>query len=291
MHFPLSTLHFTLRLMTLLQALFLGTLQGITEFLPVSSSGHLVLAELLFNISIDPKDMQGLNTLLHAGTLLALLIVYAESWINLMMAPFRKDEKHSAMLVLLVIATIPGALAGFFMEDIIALHLQSLLSLGLAFGVTGLILLLGEFTPHKKQSLRHRLLHPTQSEPRTLTTRSVFFVGFAQALALVPGLSRSGLTISAGRMMGLDRKDALDFSFLMAVPIIAGASVLAVLDIFTGQLILPSLQIISVAVATSFVSSCIAIIFLRKFVIGRSLAWFAPYLFVISAVTIFLAIE
>jgi undecaprenyl-diphosphatase len=277
--------------MTLLQALFLGTLQGITEFLPISSSGHLVLAELLFDVHIDPKNMQGLNTLLHAGTLLALLLVYAESWINLFMAPLRNDQNRTAKLVLLVIATIPGALAGFFLEDFIANHFQILLCIGLAFGVTGLVLILGEFCPHKQQSLLHRILHPTQSEPRKLTTRSVFFIGFAQAAALIPGLSRSGLTISAGRMMGLDRKDALDFSFLMAVPIIAGASALAVLDIFTGELILPSLQITVVAVATSFASSFFAIIFLRKFVISRSLAWFAPYLFIISAITIFLSFE
>lgn len=279
----------TLKLMTLLQAFFLGTLQGITEFLPVSSSGHLVLAELLFNVHIDPKDMQGLNTLLHAGTLLALLLVYAKTWIDLAMAPIRNDERNSTKLVLLVIATIPGALSGFFLEDFIALHFQSLLCIGVAFAVTGLVLVLGEMHKHKHHKLLHRLLHPTQSEPRKLTTRSVFFIGFAQAAALVPGLSRSGLTISAGRMMGLDRKDALDFSFLMAVPIIAGASVLALLDLFTGELTLPSSQIITVAIATSFVSSFFAIIFLRKFVISRSLAWFTPYLFALSAITIILS--
>ncbi|MDP6561434.1 MAG: undecaprenyl-diphosphate phosphatase [Candidatus Peribacteraceae bacterium] len=277
--------------MTLLQALFLGILQGLTEFLPISSSGHLVLAELLLNIHIAPQDMQGLNTLLHAGTLLALLIIYSETWIAFAKAPFNNDKHHTTKLVLLVIATIPGAITGFLLEDWIANHFQILICVGLAFGVTGLILLLGECCPSNKQSVWHRLLHPTESEPRKLTTRSSFFIGFAQALALIPGLSRSGLTISAGRMMGLERKDALDFSFLMAVPIIAGASVLAVLDLLTGELKLPSLQITTVAVATSFISSFVAIIFLRKFVVSRSLAWFTPYLFVVSAITIFLSLQ
>ena len=272
-----------------MHALFLGLLQGITEFLPISSSGHLVLAELLFNIHVAPKDMQGLNTLLHTGTLLALLLVYAQTWIAFARAPFINDEQHSIKLVLLVIATIPGALAGFFLEDWIAINVQSLLSIGLAFAVTAMILLLGEYSPHKTQSVWHKLLHPSESEPSKLTTRSVFFIGCTQALALIPGLSRSGLTISAGRMMGLDRKDALDLSFLMAVPIIAGASTLAVLDLFTGDLILPSLQITSVAVATSFISSFASIIFLRKFVISRSLAWFVPYLFILSIITIILS--
>lgn len=275
--------------MTIAQALFLGLLQGITEFLPISSSGHLVLAELLLHIHIDPKDMQGINTLLHAGTLLALLIVYAQTWINLLMAPIRNDNAHSTKLVLLVIATIPGALAGLFLEDWIALHFQSLLHIGIAFAVTGIVLVLGEMYHRKSHSVIHRLLHPTQDEPRKLTTRSVFFIGFAQAAALIPGLSRSGLTISAGRMIGLDRNDALEFSFLMAVPIIAGASALAVLDIFTGQITLPSIDIMSVAIITSFVSSFIAIIFLRQFVISRSLAWFSPYLILLSVITIILS--
>jgi len=274
--------------MTITHALLLGLLQGITEFLPISSSGHLVLAELLFGMHIDPKDMQSINTLLHAGTLLALLLVYAQVWINLAMAPLRNDTAHSQKLVLLVIATIPGALTGFFFEDWIALHFQSVLSIGIAFAVTGIILVLGEMYHHKNHSLIHRLLHPTEQEPRKLTTRSVFFIGFAQAVALIPGLSRSGLTISAGRMMGLDRKDALDFSFLMAVPIIAGASVLAILDLFTGEITLPSLNIMSIAVVASFVSSFVSIIFLRKFVISRSLAWFTPYLLILSAITIFI---
>lgn len=275
--------------MTIVQALFLGTLQGITEFLPISSSGHLVLAELLFDIHIDPKDMQGINTLLHAGTLLALLIVYAETWINVLMAPIRNDNVHSQKLVLLVIATIPGALIGLFLEDWIALHFQSFLYIGIAFAVTGIILILGEMHRNTHHSLVYRLLHPTQNEPRTLTTRSVFFIGCAQAAALIPGLSRSGLTISAGRFMGLDRKDALEFSFLMAVPIIAGASAVSIVDIVTGQITLPSLQIMSVAIVTSFVSSLIAILFLRQFVIGKSLAWFSPYLLLLSVITIILS--
>ncbi|MDA0376476.1 MAG: undecaprenyl-diphosphate phosphatase [bacterium] len=277
--------------MTITHALFLGLLQGITEFLPISSSGHLVLAELLFGMHIDPKDMQSINTLLHAGTLLALLLVYAQVWINLVMAPVRNDTAHSKKLVLLVIATIPGALTGFFCEDWIAIHFQSVLSIGIAFAVTGVVLVLGEMHTHKHHSFLHRLLHPTQQEPRKLTTRSVFLIGFAQAAALVPGLSRSGLTISAGRLMGLDRKDALDFSFLMAVPIIAGASVLAILDLFTGEITLPSLNIMSIAVLASFVSSFFSIIFLRKFVISRSLAWFTPYLFIVSAIAIFLSLQ
>lgn len=275
--------------MTLLQALFLGILQGFTEFLPVSSSGHLVFAESVLNIHIPVADLQGMNVLMHAGTLLALLIVYADVWINLAMAPLRNDDAHSRQLVLLVIATIPGAFFGFFLEDAIAQNSESLLSVGIAFAVTGIVLILGERSGRVSRSVWHRILHPTAHEPRKLSTRSAFFIGIAQAFALVPGVSRSGVTISAGRMMGLERKDALDFSFLMAVPIIAGASAKSLLDVFSGQLVLPSVAIVSTAVTASFICSIAAILFLRSFVISRSLAWFSPYLFVLSGIAMLMS--
>ncbi len=268
--------------MTLYHALFLGVLQGLTEFLPISSSGHLVLAELLLDIHITPEDMQSMNVMLHAGTLLALLMIYSGTWINLAMAPIRNDTRHSLQLVLLVIATIPGALFGFLFEDVIANHFQVLLCIGMAFALTGFVLLLSEVAPHRKQTIWRR---------RKLTTRSAVFIGLAQALALVPGLSRSGLTISAGRMMGLERKDALDFSFLMAVPIIAGASAITLLDVFMGEVTLPPLHITLVAIVTSFLVSVISILWLRKFVVHRSLAWFSPYLFAVAGLTIALSLQ
>lgn len=250
--------------MSIVHALVLGVLQGLTEFLPVSSSGHLVLAEKLLNLHIDPRDMQAMNVLLHAGTLLALLLIYARTWITLLMSERRK-------LVLLVIATIPGACIGLLFEDAIAQYVQSLFYVGIAFAVTGIVLILGEVV----------------QEPKKLTTRSAFVVGCAQALALVPGLSRSGLTISAGRLMGLDRSAALDFSFLMAVPIIAGATAITLIDVVAGTIVLPTLSITLTAVAMSFLASVFAIVFLRAFIVHRSLAWFSPYLFLLCALTIF----
>ncbi|MDP7476936.1 MAG: undecaprenyl-diphosphate phosphatase, partial [Candidatus Peribacteraceae bacterium] len=268
--------------MTILHAIILGVLQGVTEFLPISSSGHLVLAELLFDLHIAPDDMQGLNILLHAGTLIALLMVYYETWVNLLLGPVRKDEQHTEKLMMIIIATLPAALIGFLYEEVIAMHFQSLLSVGLAFAFTGLVLILGECCRDHVQSVWHRLLHPLEDEPRKLSTRSAFFIGLIQSLALIPGLSRSGLTISAGRMMGLTRKDALDFSFLMAVPIIAGASFLAIVDLVRGATRLPEASITILAVAVSFVSSYGAILFIRTFVLRKSLALFTPYLFALS---------
>lgn len=272
--------------MNIFEAVMLGALQGITEFLPVSSSGHLVLLEQVLHVDITPKDMQALNVLLHAGTLCALFMAYAPVWWELMKSPFVKDKENVRRLVLLIVATIPGAVAGLLFEDFIAHYFQSLLYLGGAFAVTAVVLLSGEYFSHEKHTRLHRLLHPIRGDAKKLTTRSAFFIGITQALALVPGLSRSGLTISTARIMGLNRKDALDFSFLMAVPIIGGATMLSLKDIVAGAVVLPAMQITTMAVAVSFVSSLISIIFLRAFIVKRSLVWFAPYLFIASAFTI-----
>lgn len=274
--------------MTLLQAISLGVLQGVAEFLPISSSGHLVLAEHLLDLRIAAKDMQVLNVLLHGGTLFALIIAYAPVWWKLLIAPIKKDTDNVRRLALLIIATLPAAAAGLLFEEWIAHHFQSLLYVGGAFMVTGSIVLLAECCPKKQKSLLHRLLHPMAQEPHKLTTRSAFFIGLSQVFALVPGLSRSGLTISAGRLMGMERKDALDFSFLMATPIIGGATVLSVSTVLQGNIVLPPVQVVVLAVATSFVASLLSIMFLRSFVTSRSLGWFSPYLFVAGALTILL---
>ncbi len=275
--------------MTTTHALFLGVLQGLTEFLPVSSSGHLVLAEKLLNIHFDPQAMQSLNVILHAGTLFALLCVYTRTWVQLLTAPFVKDQQKTKQLILLIIATIPAGIAGIFFEDWIAEHFQSLFSVGLAFLATACVLLLAECAQEKKKSLLQKMLHPrTKNTP--LGVRFALAIGTAQAMALVPGLSRSGLTISAGRMMGLDRKTALDFSFLMAVPVIGGATLLTVKDLFTGNAILVPINVAAIGIASSFVWSLLAILFLRRMVVRFGLGWFAPYLIALSTVTIFLAV-
>lgn len=276
--------------MTPIQALLLGALQGLTEFLPISSSGHLVLAEKLLHIPMVDQNMQGLNILLHAGTLCALLLAYAQQWFTLLLAPFRRDVKNVRRLILLIVATLPGAVAGYLLEEWIAEYFQSLLYVGGAFAITGVILLLGECCDEKRQTIVHRILHPLATDAAMQTPRTAFFIGIAQALALVPGLSRSGLTISAGRAMGLSRKDALDFSFLMATPIIAGATVLSLTDFASGSLALPPQPVTILGIATSFVVSLLAIIFLRSFVVRRSFRIFAPYLFIVSAFTITLSL-
>tara|TARA_Y100000310_G_scaffold98689_1_gene96494 strand:+ start:84 stop:875 length:792 start_codon:yes stop_codon:yes gene_type:complete len=255
--------------MTTAQAFLLGVLQGLTEFLPVSSSGHLVLAETFFDLRIDPLNMQSFNVLLHAGTLLALVICYAKQWGRILLSPFRDDHANRRLLILLVVATVPGALAGLLLEEVVALHLSSLSVVALAFLITAMVLMRSERTEQSK-----RIEH--------LSSSRILLVGLAQACALVPGISRSGFTIAAARFFRVERSDALDFSFLLAVPIIAGATGMSLWNIQQGTVALPGAQIIFIGCGSAFLASMLAIRFLRSFVVENSLAWFSWYLVVAS---------
>ena len=253
--------------MTTAHAFILGVLQGLTEFLPISSSGHLVLVETFFDLQIDPLSIQGFNVLLHAGTLLALVLCYAQQWKKILLSPFRGDATYRRLFFFLIIATIPGAIAGLLFEETIAQTLSSPPSVAVAFLVTAVVLIMGERSEQSR-----RIEH--------LTSMRVLFIGMAQACALVPGLSRSGFTISIARMLRIERKDALDFSFLLAVPIIAGATSISLWHIATGTIEVPSTQIVAIGLVSSFAASVLAIRFLRSFVMRHSLAWFAWYLVV-----------
>jgi len=255
--------------MTVLQSLILGVLQGFTEFLPVSSSGHLVIGESLLRLSVPVESLQGFDVLLHAGSALALLVIYKDMWIRMLAALARRGGEERKTLVAIVFATIPAGIAGVLFEDTIASHFRSPSSVALALIVTAFILFMGEQMKGHKTFAGMRLHH-------------AIGIGLAQALALVPGLSRSGLTVSAGRAVGLSRHEALDFSFLMALPIILGATVLTMHDIAKGTVVIPATSIALTGVISSFIASMCAIVFLRKLVLRHSLSWFAPYLLFVA---------
>src|SRR3989344_522908 len=251
--------------MTILQAIFLGILQGITEFLPISSDGHLVLAETYLNLSIPIEDLLGFDVLLHAGSALALLIVYRRRWWRLSTAWVKPGERrHRRLVFLLILATIPGALAGLLLSDFI-ISLRNPLVVGVSFLVMSLLLL----AAHKKKG---------QDTLFSIKVWQALAMGLVQALALGPGLSRSGLTITAGQLNGIARRDALDFSFLMALPIILGAVGLTTIQIANGAASLPPAAPAAAGFITSLIVSWLAVTWLRRFVATRSLALFAWYL-------------
>ena len=255
--------------MSIFDALLLGILQGFTEFLPISSSGHLLLLETWLPLSIDPRSLLTFDILLHAATALALLICYAKTWWRIALSPFSGSKKHQRMLLLLILSTIPGALAGVLLEDIITNYFRSIPAVATAFLVTSALLI----AAHRARG--------TGSLYKTKWTQSLS-MGLVQACALIPGISRSGSTISIGQLVGLKRKEALDFSFLMALPIIVGASTSAMLDMINGAVVPLPFTVILVGFLSSFGASLIAVLSLRKFVARHSLAWFTLYLIPIA---------
>jgi undecaprenyl-diphosphatase len=208
----------------LLKAAILGTIQGLTEFLPVSSTGHLILAEDVLRVD---KDRYGLSfdAALHLGTLVALLIFFGSRWVQLARAGLQTIAERSLadpdgrLAWLIVLGTIPAAAAGFLFEDTISDAFRSpflVATMLIAFSAVFLI----------AEALGKRL-----RELSSLKWVDAAFVGVGQAIALVPGVSRSGATISAGLLRDVQRREAATFAFLLSAPIIAGAGGKQMIDV------------------------------------------------------------
>jgi undecaprenyl-diphosphatase len=201
------------------QALLLGVIQGLTEFLPVSSSGHLVLGQRMLGLT-EPHLL--FDVAVHVGTLLAVVAVFSDD-LRLMVAsvlPGRdRDGRGRRLVILVAVGMVPAAIAGLLFRDAFEALYASTLTVGVALLVTGSLLMLTSMIPHGTRNL----------EGRGLLT--AFLVGVAQAIAIVPGVSRSGATISVGLALGLGRGSAARLSFLLSIPAILGALVLQLADV------------------------------------------------------------
>jgi undecaprenyl-diphosphatase len=195
-------------MITAFQALILGMVQGLTEFLPVSSSAHLVLVPWLFGWD-DPG--LAFDVALHLGSLLALLIYYWREWLAMALSVVRPDRSSRRLLLLLVIASVPGAIIGLLFEKQAETIFRSPLLIASTLALMGLVLWIVDARAPETEVLEQ------------LSVRDALLIGLSQALAIIPGVSRSGSTITTARFLRLERQDAANFSFLMATPIIAGA--------------------------------------------------------------------
>lgn len=193
------------------EMIILAIVQGIAEFLPISSSGHLVIFGNLLGIT---KGTATVNIVLHAGTLASILVVYRQRIFDLLSSDRR-------VIPLLVIGTIPAGVIGILIKKKFPYLLESPLIAGCMLLVTGCLLLLLRYLPQR------------DGEYKKLTWAKAFEIGIFQAFAVMPGISRSGSTIVGGRLLGLKNDDAVTFSFLLAIPVIAGATVLEVKDIIS----------------------------------------------------------
>lgn len=251
--------------MTVLQALILGVLQGLAEFLPISSSAHLSLAPWFLGWE-DPG--LAFDVALHLGTLVAVLWYFRAEWIALTASALRiarqrrVETPEDRQLVYLVVATIPAAIAGFVLEEYAETVFRAPWITATALIVLGVILWAAD-----RYAARDRLIEG-------MRWTDALLIGLAQVVALVPGVSRSGSTMTAGRLLRFDRRSAAVFSFLMSMPVTAAAAILKVPDVLRSDD--PKLPIV-VGVVAAGVSSWFAIAVLLRYLQRHSFGVFAVY--------------
>ena len=259
--------------MSLAHSVLLGLVQGLTEFLPVSSSGHLVLVQRFIEFR---GPALAIDSLLHFGTLMAVL-VYFRSEIMLVLRSIgrwlrtRERDDHTTIAAYLVVASVPAAVAGIAFEDLFSHAFNSTAVVGVMLFVTGAILWIIEGWTETNRPLEKMSLSDS------------VWVGLAQMAAIMPGLSRSGSTIAAGMWRGVAREDAARFSFLLAVPIIAGATVYELLGTSLAG-VEPTAAAAGVAAAAF--SGFVAIALLMKVIREQKLRLFSVYCFIVGSVAI-----
>jgi undecaprenyl-diphosphatase len=258
--------------MTVFQAIVLGLVQGLTELLPVSSSAHLALTPYFLGWQ-DPG--LSFDVALHIGTLLAIVWYFRAEWIDMIASAWRiartrrVETVHDRRLVYLIVATTPAGIGGVLLNDLAKSTFRSPYVIGTTLIVLGLLLWVVD-----RRSPRSRMIEE-------ITLRDAIVVGCAQVLALVPGVSRSGSTITAGRLMHLDRPSAARFSFLMSMPITLAAVVFEAPEALRAEgLSVPLLA----GVAAAAVSSWLAITVLLRYVSKHSFGIFALYRVLLAAV-------
>lgn len=212
--------------MTILQALILGVIQGLTELLPISSSAHLSIIPWMFgwtNSDIFKINFEGFDVALHFGTLLAIVIFFFKDWLKLIEGGYKqvvKKEKtfEGKMFWYLVIATIPGGIIGFILDKFAGNVLETPIIIAIALIVMGIILYIVD--KKSKSNIKYE----------NMTFKQTFLIGFSQCLAFIPGVSRSGITMTTGRLMGIERESVAKYSFLLSTPIVFAATVLKFKD-------------------------------------------------------------
>ena len=284
--------------MIIFQAIILGLVQGLTEFIPISSSAHLIIIPWLFGWEDEALTSLTFDVALHLGTLLALLVFFAGDWARLIRAGLmsiveRKvgDDHDRRLAWFLVIGCVPGAVAGVLFESKIeklfhepnAPHqISAMIAMAIIIALMGALLFLAE---HFARHLR-RLSQ--------ITLKDSLLIGLAQALAIFPGVSRSGSTITAGLALGLERETAARFSFLLSAPIIAGAGLKSLWDILSdlqsGALAQSDLILFPVGFIIAAVSGYLCIKYLLRFLQKNRTDLFVYYRWALAALMVVVAL-
>ncbi len=265
-----------------IQALIMGIVQGLTEFLPVSSSGHLILVPAILGWDDPFITSLAFSVMLHLGTLVALLVYFREDWARLVPAGLAavrdrsfRDDPERRLAWMLVATTIPAALVGLLFNDLFEGVVRQPVLVAAMLVVGGGILFVAD-----RLGARSR-------DVGDVTFPVAIGIGAAQALALIPGISRSGISISAARLAGLERTAAARFAFLMATPITAGAGIFEARKLLTGESgVDVAAGPLVVGMVAALVSGLLAIHFMLAYLRRRSLDVFVAYRIVLAAVVV-----
>lgn len=254
--------------MTLIQSVIYGVVQGVAEFLPISSSAHLVALPKIFGWT-DPG--LSFDVALHLGTLLAIVIYFFKDWIELIYSGFKRPKSQNGKLFwYIVIASIPGAIIGKLFEKQAESSFRNLALIGAMLIIMGIVLYIAD-----KGSKRSNV------GIEKIGFKRSFIVGLSQALAIIPGVSRSGITMTAGLFTGLNKETAARYSFLLSTPLVFGAGILKLKDLSTVPA--GGTTNIIVGILTSAVVGYISIKFLLNYLKNKGFGIFAIYRFVIGA--------
>lgn len=284
--------------MVIFQAIVLGIVQGLAEFIPISSSAHLIIVPWLFSWNDPVLDSLSFDVALHLGTLLALLIFFASEWVILIRAGVSSiverrigGDPNRRLAWLILLGTIPGGIAGVLGEEKITelfhqpnspIQPAAIIAMAIIMALLGLLLFIAE------RIARH------VRDMNQLTLRDAILIGLAQALAIFPGVSRSGSTITAGIALDLKRDTAARFSFLLSAPIIAGAGLKSLVDIYesfrAGALSQSELILFPIGFAAAAISGYFCIKFLLAYLQRNSTDIFVYYRWALSALIIIVAL-
>ncbi|MEA1962963.1 MAG: undecaprenyl-diphosphatase UppP [Patescibacteria group bacterium] len=259
-------------------AILFGLIQGVTEFLPVSSSGHLLLTHKFLSLPIDNE--LAFDVVLHFATFLAVFLYFLKDIIKILKSWLKsfsgKIDESACVGWQIILATIPAATAGYFLEDIIENKLRSVFVVVIMLFIVALLFVIFEKIKNK------------QKEISDISWKKALIIGFAQSLALIPGTSRSGITIIAGLGVGLKREAAVRFSFLLSLPIILGASIKKIPQLFNAGLDNYEFLILLAAFCASFISGWLTIKYFLRFVKKHSLISFALYRIILAIIVLLL---
>lgn len=258
------------------EALILGIIQGLTEFLPVSSSGHLELGKAIFGDDSLPEESLLFTVVVHAATALSTVVIFRKDVLEILKGLFQfKRNEESEFSVKVLISMIPAAVVGIlFDEQIEALFSRNILLVGGMLILTGLLLFLAD---------------KAKDTNKDVSFKNAFIIGLSQAVAILPGISRSGATISTSVLLGIDRSKAARFSFLMVVPLILGKIAKDILDGALTSDFVNSMPLV-VGFTGAFVAGLIACQWMISLVRKAQLRYFSYYCFVVGFVAIAVAI-